>query len=306
MQFYKIQLKINSALITPIQGDTLFGHICWGIRYNDGEKSLVDFLSLYEGQPPLIISNAFPRDTLPMPLLHPENPDYNISLTGLNHKKKLKKVKYIPTSLFKSNEPITETSIFVKLNTEVEIKNNYSETTERVHNTINRFNGATVEDGGLFPVNEIWYDNKFVLDIYIRSTFSVDKLKSLFEQGLENGFGADKSTGKGQLEISSVKEESGFLQSGNRMLSLGGFVNNNQNLLNMRADVFTKHGKLGGHFVHEMSPFKKPVVMFKEGATMDSAMDIDYVGKLLGNIHGSEKIRHHAYAPLVYFNEEAI
>jgi hypothetical protein len=55
-----------------------------------------------------------------------------------------------------------------------------------------------------------------------------------------------------------------------------------------------------------LNPFKKPLAMFAEGAAMDAIDGKDYIGKLLKGVHNNEKIRHHAFAPLIYFNEGTI
>lgn len=74
MQNYRINIKLKSSVITPFHSDTLWGHICWALRYTRGEKELLDFLDCYRsGKPPLIISNAFPRGYLPFPVLEPMN-----------------------------------------------------------------------------------------------------------------------------------------------------------------------------------------------------------------------------------------
>lgn len=33
MTEYTVDLRLSSSVITPFQSDTLFGHICWAIRY---------------------------------------------------------------------------------------------------------------------------------------------------------------------------------------------------------------------------------------------------------------------------------
>jgi CRISPR-associated protein Csm4 len=74
MQNYRLNIKLKSPVITPFHSDTLWGHICWALRYSQGEKELLDFIDCYRsGDPPLIISNAFPKNYLPFPVLEPMN-----------------------------------------------------------------------------------------------------------------------------------------------------------------------------------------------------------------------------------------
>ena len=62
---YTIELKLSAPLITPFQSDTIFGHICWAVRFLKWgeEDKLNDFLTQYETEdsPPLLISNGFPK-----------------------------------------------------------------------------------------------------------------------------------------------------------------------------------------------------------------------------------------------------
>jgi len=76
MSRFRISFRLVSSLGTPFQADTIFGHICWAIRYLEGEKALEEFLAAYDDAPPLLISDGFPvvggsfylpRPTLPAP-----------------------------------------------------------------------------------------------------------------------------------------------------------------------------------------------------------------------------------------------
>jgi CRISPR-associated protein Csm4 len=70
MLTYRATLQPRSATRSPWQADTLFGHLCWLLRYREGEPALAEFLERYRrGQPPLLFSNGFPGDYLPRPLL---------------------------------------------------------------------------------------------------------------------------------------------------------------------------------------------------------------------------------------------
>src|SRR3989304_7611507 len=68
MKTFEIILRPKSSLLTPLQSDTIFGSICWAIKYSEGEQELVDFLEKYQTSPPLILSNGFPTGFFPKPL----------------------------------------------------------------------------------------------------------------------------------------------------------------------------------------------------------------------------------------------
>ena len=72
MECFKIKIRLTSSVLTPFHSDTLWGHICWALRYLNGEMELESFLKSHSnGEPLLIISNAFPKGYLPYPVLPP-------------------------------------------------------------------------------------------------------------------------------------------------------------------------------------------------------------------------------------------
>jgi CRISPR-associated protein Csm4 len=305
MNKYRIKVKVKSALGTPLMGDTIFGHLCWGIKFHEGDSALTSFLEKYNESPQIIISDGFPEGFLPVPLLHPVMPEESITLEMLNVVKKAKKVLYIKSNLFFQEKfAFSEKNIIQRINDEKEEV--VATTAYRMHNTINRLTGTTSEiDGGLHSTKEVFTNDKnSVCDIYVLTMLEIDRLKELFVWTFENGYGADKSTGKGSVSLLSV-ESVHFPESGNRAMAIGSFIpDKKEELINLRADLFTKFGKLGGTFVTSENPFKKPLIMYKSGSTFSSSEHKEFVGTLVGNIHSNPMIKHHAFAPVIYFNEE--
>ena len=50
MQLYKASLKLKSSLVTPLKGDTIWGHIVWGIANHEGEYAVKEFLDAEKNQ----------------------------------------------------------------------------------------------------------------------------------------------------------------------------------------------------------------------------------------------------------------
>jgi CRISPR-associated protein Csm4 len=72
MTTWKISWKPLSSLSTPLQSDTIFGHLCWAVNYLWAEKDknkLTDFLNALKKTPCLILSSAFPAGSLPKPVI---------------------------------------------------------------------------------------------------------------------------------------------------------------------------------------------------------------------------------------------
>lgn len=286
MTLYRISIKLKSSLVTLLKGDTIWGHFVWGIANHEGDEAVEKFLSECKTKnPPLIVSSAFPKGSLCKPI--PEVKEHgDLSIEKYSEIKKLKKIKYVNVCGYfaDKNGSDPESKIF--------------ETRSSMHNSINRFSN-TVEEGGLYSINEMWSkDGKSDFDIYILSSYSVERVTELSKWAFENGFGADASVGKGYIEVSGKAEIVEPSKKGNKYLALAPFVAT-ENVKNLRADTFIRSGKIGGAFASSMSPYKKTAILFDEGAVFESDEPIQFVGKLLTNMHTDSRICQSGFAPVI-------
>ena len=306
--FLRYKIKMLSSLRTYLQSDTIFGHICWGMRYLKGEEYLKDFLEQYEDDVLLLISDAFPEGCLPRPLLpslkHEEID--NMAREGNKTKfefmrrlKGIKKEKWIPVSLWEEiKSEASEKQITMKLLKESEKDKEKERHEITAHNTISRNTNTTLEEGGLYFTTDAWFNGR--MDIYVK--FRDDEVKRLWEyiwkEYIEKtGFGKDKSTGKGEIKIdidSSFDFNVFDVEDYNCLMSLSGvaFQRWPENL-NASYKLRTKYGKLGGDFAIRGNPFKKPVIMMEPGAIFYDTKNIPLRGQLLKNIHTDSRIRHY-------------
>ncbi|MFQ6063347.1 MAG: RAMP superfamily CRISPR-associated protein [Methanosarcinales archaeon] len=65
---YEIIINPKSSFLTKFQSDTIFGHLCWAIRYLHGEDELLEFLGKYKKEPPILVSNGFASGRMPRPI----------------------------------------------------------------------------------------------------------------------------------------------------------------------------------------------------------------------------------------------
>ncbi|MFQ6071958.1 MAG: hypothetical protein ACE5KT_04555 [Methanosarcinales archaeon] len=65
---YEIIINPKSSFLTKFQSDTIFGHLCWAIRYLHGEDELLEFLGKYKKEPPILVSNGFDSGRMPRPI----------------------------------------------------------------------------------------------------------------------------------------------------------------------------------------------------------------------------------------------
>ena len=69
---YRLQMAPGSRFGTPLMADSLFGALCWEVVNRQGEPDLLKMLDRFrKGDPPFVLSNAFPGDLLPRPLVLP-------------------------------------------------------------------------------------------------------------------------------------------------------------------------------------------------------------------------------------------
>jgi CRISPR-associated protein Csm4 len=167
-------------------------------------------------------------------------------------------------------------------------------------NTINRISN-TVEEKGLYQIQAQWPRVRD-WDIYVLSSLAVPRIVELFTWAFENGYGADASVGRGKINV-----KPGSLcpvtpkRNGTKYLALGVFAGGpGCGLTGLRADVFVRSGKIGGAFASSLSPYKKQVLLYDEGAVFTSDKPLEYAGKLLTQMHGEDsRICQAAFAPVI-------
>lgn len=293
MQLYKASILLKSSIITALKGDTIWGHVVWGIANHLGEEEVENFLkSAKNGEPTFIISSAFPKGCICKPF--PKHIDRVLDMKTSDYAKikKNKKLKYVSANDYiKSSAKI-----------ENEVQGNPFESVSVMHNSINRFSNV-VEEGALYAVNELWSKNA-EFDLYIASTYEQSKVKELLDWAFENGYGADSSVGKGVIEVQNV-EKVEVKQNTNTYVALAPFVTDFSNIEkeSLRSDTFIRTGKIGGAFATSMSPYKKTVILYDEGAVFKSDKPLSYIGNIITNVHSDSRICQSGFAPVVPISE---
>ncbi|MEA3315228.1 MAG: hypothetical protein U9Q30_05175, partial [Campylobacterota bacterium] len=285
MKLYKTTIIPTSNFITSLKGDTLFGQICWAIRYKYGEESLKELLKEYETKPFLIVSDGFASGYLPKPTLPSSLLDENSDDKKQNRKniwltlEQLKDGKY--------NEAITN-----------EEASNIDKTEAIVRNSIN-YKTSTTGDG-FDPHSEI-EQSLSKKDIYFLcdDNFSKENLYEIVQLVSQMGYGKDSSTGKGRFEIDSI-ELIELDNNSKTFITLSPFVADGMKCKNIFYEPFTRFGKSGANRANK-NPFKKPILMANSGAVIefDSKEKFQYIGKAIKNISTYEDIVHQGYSILL-------
>lgn len=343
MKYFKVELKLRSALVTPLQSDTIFGHLCWAVVNRYGETVLKELIT--SENPPVVFSNCFPASMLPRPILEPmtveqrgkvkekivshprfttgkdRNPDFEAEVVL----KKLKKRRWVKMKTMQSLlGGLNEYRLVEKLiddyadslfahNGGTGHKKQVIEY-ERERNIIDRVSGMTLKEGGLFTVTETRY-KKPLFDLYVimdeNGPLNVDNLKILIEDVFErSGYGADASTGAGHFKIVGFEPIDYLAKpedvSGYAVMSLSNFVPDRENIIfdSLKYKLISKFGMLGDRYALRKNPFKKPMVMMEAGATFEPVSSRCHFGRMLRNIHTDPAIVHNACLIPFYFKEE--
>lgn len=311
MKFLRYKLIPTSPLGSALQSDTLAGHLLCFAGELEGEDALENLIAQFvEGNPPFILSSAFPEGLLPFPAVPwfgrkslrerlQKDPklfgEKVYSKTALfNVLKKLKKFKknsYIPIETWKKlKDGFDLESLFLELADRQDAHS--GKKTETPHNVIDRTTGRVAEEGGLFFTAETFFDDAFRFDLYakVRPDF-LETFESLMEQMEKEGYGRDRSVGRGMFEIVRDTNFDPYdieNPEGNYLLNLSVFSTTEMRAWDGTYALMTKYGKVWNGF-GETNPFKKPFLAFKEGAVFKKR-EIDLGTCVLRNIHSNKDI----------------
>lgn len=220
--------NLQSGLKSPMPSDTLWGNICWAIKYLYGDSKLQEFLNSYSSDTPeLIISSSFPfvktgnKTTrfFPRPLLPHKPHDYIRKKT--DEKTLSEKIQDMVKRKDQKDVLFLEQSFFEEvLNGKTDYENMPSFKSPKMfansitRNTINRLRGGTLEINGtgqLFTEDEFFIhytaddkeDEKNEVGLFF---LAIDNSNGKLEGALRLlshiGIGGNRSIGKGAFDFS--------------------------------------------------------------------------------------------------------
>jgi CRISPR-associated protein Csm4 len=270
MKTYKIQLRLKSGTITPFHADTIFGHLCWMVAYQQGDDGVQEFLQPFkDGNPPFLLSDGFPGDYLPKPL------GVQFAVSDISQLKKFKNMHFISLadfSCFRDAEQLPPSVI------QHPVKSSLSP-----HNSISRLTNSTFAEGGLYSLEEHFVS---IVSIYVKTISEKwkDKVVQLFADLSIGGYGRKKSIGKGNFCVEQCEEFKGLpeVSDANGFVSLSHFCPAEKDPTDGMYKIFIKYGKLGDRFTFCGNAFKRPLVMLKPGAIFKTeSKPREYYGRLI-------------------------
>lgn len=281
-----VYLKPQSTWRAELRSDTLWGLICWGIRYIWGEEQLFNMIAEFRsGNPPFLISSAFPYRVengkavcyLPKPLLKPFRLSHEeLTPERMKSYKDYKKVKYLPLSVFKQLVfgKLDEKTFF--LDQESSWKN-YIQIKPKpqtyVHNTVDRLGGETeIYNASVYSTGGA--DGLYFFLRVIDSTYQ-KLLQALWPFWEHMGLGGDASIGRGFFKIQEEETEELFPnEEGKRFITLSLYSpasDETTMLAKHKNDTWYKlelrKGRVGGKLFVTSHILKQPILMFQEGSS---------------------------------------
>ncbi len=322
---YALQVRPRARFVSLPQSDTLFGHLCWAIRYAEGEDALRGFLAEFADSPPVLLSAAFPQGMLPVPVLPPLTRaqvkqiahDYfeDNEVKATDELKARRDIKFLPLEQFRAlaNELTNEELARAVLNLPA-AEPAWQETVV-MRTAVDRITWSGRE-GALFDDRYDFFQAGARLTVWVRLRDDWDTvakrewLLQRWQDVARSGFGGRLSTGAGQFTLDGLTPadaELPHVENANAFVTLASFV--------PRADDPTqgwwahhvKRGKLGAHFSTNAAPgadtphvWKKPLVMFLPGSTfVTGSAPRAWYGKLVPHIHpldAYQEVAQYAYA----------
>ena len=273
MKLYKTTILPTANFATILKGDTLFGQMCWSIRYVFGEERLKELLSSYEKSPFLVISDGFESGYLPKPKMPSSFLGEKSEDKKINRKKIWLTLEQLQSGKF--SDALTDQEV-----------NNSDKVVTTMHNSIDYRSFRTSDDGVFAPYGE----NEFSLgkkDIYFlldEAQFDLDALMKCFEQLSLSGYGKDTTIGKGRFEFDEFKEIKSN-QSSKTFMTLSPMSAKGIECKEIYYEPFTRFGKFGGDRAFK-NAFKKPILMADSASVVhfEEVKELHYIGSAIKNV----------------------
>ncbi|MEW6108105.1 MAG: hypothetical protein AB1632_02900 [Nitrospirota bacterium] len=327
MKVYEITIKPTSGFGTPLKGDTIFGHFCWQIAYDEKliGKSLDELLSNYHTAPFAVFSSMYPKfvegnsycyalktPNLPMDELFDLSADKKDKIRQrkeykakiwmiLNEGQKFKSLKELKFLNNKEMLSVTRANITEELKRQMRRADskNFVSPLAQYHNKINRLTNTTGEEGFTpFAVEQQVFYPETELALFVGiddRVLNIEQVKAGLERIGTTGFGKDASTGLGRFELGE-EDEIDLSQLGsdspNACYTLSPSVPEKDTFSEMFFTPFTRFGKHGDVLAKSKNPFKNPVIMADEGAVLKpkdkEIFNKPYIGTAITGISKAE------------------
>lgn len=252
MTTWRLELRPRAPWATPLRADSLFGAVCWcwlELFPENFEEMLAGFSQ--SGDPPFILSDAFPGESLPLPL-HIAPPPTD---------RKLKPPIYISQSSF---QEVVAAGIQPSAD---DIKDKTIGVGSRIRTALDRDLGSAAE-GQLFEIATQHLRGPFdALSVYVRSDRYLKQVIACFRALALTGFGKKSSTGLGAFDVVDMPQSCEWLDDvpgANAFMALSHFVPAPTDPTSGRWRIHVTYPKFHANAVSNV--FKGSILMIAPGS----------------------------------------
>ena len=298
MKLWEIRLRIESPFISPWQSDIIFGHLAWAFRDLYGEEALLYWLKKFVEAPPFVISNGFITGTFPKPLLPPmfkSVKSKNELIREIKIGKRMKNIRLIHSNDF--IQVIRGEGVNITKPIDEGVKKSI-----RTHNVIDRDTGRSLEENGLYELENSYIpkDNLLSIFIRVRDKKSLDEFQSLLNLVSLQGYGNKKTAGFGQFAIYEILERGDLdqcMDKADAVVWLSHGIPAPADPVTGWYKLETKYGKLGGNVTSIGNIFKKPLTRIIPGSVFKTPSPKPYYGLMMKNVYPfNENVLQYGYA----------
>lgn len=325
MKTYEVCLMPTSDFATKLQGDCLFGHICWQISHDPELVGKIDDILVdYDKNPFCVVSDPVARfDTnegveyiFPKAFCAIARKEINATDSFLARKNDYDKRKSAKSSKWtlvskKKKLSLNNISDFGSLK-ELELDKTWKPSIEyrQSHNSIDRLTGTTGTSTAMAPfANDcIAWNHNTVLSVFIGIKENINKngIKTAIERIGKFGYGADATTGKGRFSVLSMEEinltELGDC-NGNALYTLSSMVPEENIYKKVFFEPFVRFGRHGDALAISEYPFKAPVLKAAAGAVLipfsADTLKQNYVGCAIKGLSKHESTVEQGYSLVI-------
>ena len=273
MKLYKVTITPISNFSTTLKGDTLFGQMCWAIRYAFGEERLKVLLSTYNDKPFLVVSDAFATGYLPKPKMP------SLLLGEDQEDKKINRKK-----LWLTCKQLEDGNCADALTNKE--ANNREKNIVSMHNSLNYKTFMTSDDGSFAPYGEkeVSFSDRDIYFLVDENKLTLDELEEAFTLLSESGYGKDTTIGKGRFEF-GIFDEQEMQCSSTIFMTLSPFSPKGLECESIYYEPFTRFGKFGASRAYK-SAFKKPILLADVASVVEfkSEQRYQYLGRAITEI----------------------
>lgn len=286
MKLYKTTINPESPFGTLLKGDTLFGQMCWAIRYSAGNNKLKKLIDNYiNGEKPfLVVSDGFAQGYLPKPKM----PGELLSEKSEEKKENRKKIWLTILELLNGE--------YQNARTDEEIKHK-DKVYSQMHNSINYKYFHTGEGFDPYGVEVFSLSKKDVYFLIDEEQFDRKMLEKSLDMLQKMGYGKDNTIGLGRFSFEPLKEIT-LLQNSKTVMTLSPFFPNEKEYKKFFYEPFIRFGKMGANRA-TTNAFKKPLLLADTGSVIKQIEinEENYIGKPIKDVSLTyEDVVHQGFA----------